>query len=332
VPFLFHVFPRSGALSLSRLIHFYLQKLSPIYPNCKKNKSRKEYLTSSIRERAWKIPSFAVRDPAASMTIEASLCLTVFLIFMVSLCQLFLVMQLQLRVQRALEQVGNEAAQYTYLSNQVSWWDSESQLLSEIQDYFLAEISEEALRIRFLDVMGQDIWESALLPEGTDGVSLEESRLLQEHHRLNLVVTYKIRLPVTLLGVDEIALRQQCYRYALLGDKAPSRRVEKTDTMVYVTKHGEVYHTTLLCTYLNLSVRSVSMSQVGDLRNDQGACYYACELCEPTGRETAVYLTSWGDRYHKERGCSGIQRYITSIPLEEASHLRECSRCGKGEE
>lgn len=266
------------------------------------------------------------------MTIEASLCLTVFLIFMVSLCQLFVVMQLQLRVQRALEQVGNEAAQYTYLSNQVSWWDSESQLLSEIQDFFLAEISEEALRIRFLDVLGSDVWESSLLPDGAAGVSFEESQLLREHHRLYLVVTYRIRLPVSLLGIDEITLRQQCYRYALLGDRAPSHRAETPETMVYVTKHGEVYHTTLLCTYLNLSVRSVSMSQVGNLRNDQGACYYACELCEPTGREEAVYLTSWGDRYHKERGCSGIQRYITSIPLEEASHLRACSRCGKEDE
>ncbi|MBQ9165729.1 MAG: hypothetical protein IJX71_02190, partial [Oscillospiraceae bacterium] len=72
---------------------------------------------------------------SASLTIEAALGLTLFLVFAVSLSQLFLVMQLQLRMQKALEQVGNEAAQYAYFSDQVKWWERESKLLAEVEEY-----------------------------------------------------------------------------------------------------------------------------------------------------------------------------------------------------
>lgn len=267
----------------------------------------------------------------ASLTIEASLCLTLFLVFMISLCQLFLVMQLQLRMQKALEQVGREAAQYSYLNSQVRLWESDSQLIEQLEESLLAELSQEAIRLRFVELIGPETLEHSVLTRGATGISFEESKLLKEGHRLRLVVTYQIRLPVRLLGVGDITLRQQCYRYALLGDVAPTKKVETEEQMVYVTKNRQVYHLSLSCTYLNLSIRSVAMSQVADLRNDSGGKYYACERCEPTGGEMAVYLTEDGDRFHDEWDCAGLRRHIASVPIREVEDLRPCSRCGKEE-
>ena len=332
MPFLSQVHDKSGKLSRPRFFIFYLQKLSPSDPiHTKPFYFRKESKLLSEMEGAWNIPSLRSSVLWGSMTIEAALCVTVFLIFMISLCQLFLVMQLQLRIQKALEQVGSEVAQYSYLNSQIKLWESDSQLMEELEEYLLAELSEEAIRIRFVDVMGQETWEQSVLVGGEGGISFEESRLLREHHRIHLVVSYRIRLPMTLLGMGDITLRQQCYRYALLGDKEPSYEVENEEQMVYVTKNRQVYHVTLSCTYLNLSIRSVSMSQVEDLRNDSGGKYYPCERCQPTGREAAVYLTEDGDRFHDEWDCAGLRRHITSIPLREVEDLRPCSRCGQEE-
>ena len=325
MPVLFQNHIRSGSLSHTGSFIFNSQKLSPHDATRKTiNPFRKETTTRSEEERAWNIPSFA-----ASMTIEAALCLTIFLVFFVSLCQLFLVMQLQLRVQKALEQVGNEVAQYCYLSSQVPVWESDSQLIREVEEYLLAELSEEAIRLRFLEVIGTETLERSVLAQSADGVSFEESGLLKEHHRIHLIVRYQVRLPVALLGMDDITLRQHCYRYGLLGDKEPSQTVKTEEKMVYVTKNRQVYHLTLSCTYLNLSIRSVSMSQVSELRNDSGGKYYPCERCRPTGREAAVYLTEDGDRYHDEGDCAGLRRHISAIPISEAQDLRPCSRCGK---
>ncbi len=333
MPFLFQVHDKSGNLSHSRF-YFNSQTLSPSNPiPITTHYFRKENTSLTEGERAWNIPS--LNDPgrkmSGSMTIEASLCLTVFLVFMISLCQLFLVMQLQLRMQKALEQVGSEVAQYSYLNSQIRLWESESQLLEEWKEYLLAELSEEAIRIRFVEVLGPEVLEHSVLADGARGISFEESRLLREHHRLRLVVSYPIRLPVRLLGMGDITLRQQCYRYAKMGDVDPMKKVETAEKMVYVTKNRQVYHLTLSCTYLNLSIRSVSMSQVPDLRNDSGGKYYACERCEPTGREDAVYLTEDGDRFHDEWDCAGLRRYITSVPISQVEGLRPCSRCGKEE-
>lgn len=327
MPFLFSVHNISGTFSLSRFFHFNPKKL-PLSNLTHKNTPclRKEIISIVKKERAWNIPSLR-----GSMTIEASVCLTIFLVFMISLCQLFLVMQLQLRMQKALEQVGDEVAQYSYLHSQIPLWESESQLIQQVEEYFLAEVSRQAMKLRFVEIIGPKVLENSVLTKGVAGISFEESRLLEEGHRLRLVVSYPIRLPVTLLGMEDITLRQQCYRYALLGDVAPSRKVETQEKYVYVTKNGQVYHLTLSCSYLNLSVRSVSMSQVADLRNSSGGTYTPCERCNPTGREAAVYLTEDGDRFHDEWDCVGLRRYITSIPIEEVEGLRVCSRCGKEE-
>lgn len=270
----------------------------------------------------------------ASMTIEAALGLTFFLLFIVSVCQLFLVMELQLHMQRALEQTGNEAAGYSYVSSQIPIWESESQLISRIEEYLLTELNEEALRLRLASMLAGDGLVESLVEGGANGVSLAGSSLRNNDHRIRLALSYRVRLPVTLMGFPSIELHQQSYRYAWLGDAEPEAKEGQDgqeEPMVYVTQNSQVYHLTASCTHLRLSVREVAAGSVEALRNDNGAKYYACELCHPDGTEAALYITGDGNRYHGSRECGGIRRNVTAIPLSQVEGRRPCSRCGQTE-
>ena len=284
-------------------------------------------------EGAWKITFFRARLKAA-MTLEAALALTLFLLLLTSLCQIFLIMELQLHMQRALEQVSNEAAGYSYVSSQIPMWESESRLLNRIQDYLLTELSEEALRLRLVSVLGEGYLERSMIEGGAGGLSLAGSGLLAGDRRIRLTVSYQIRLPLAAAGFQAIELSQRSYRYAWLGDAETERtdgQEEQEEPMVYVTQNGQVYHLTLSCTHLNLSVRSVAPGQIESLRNQNGARYYACEHCRPGGRETVLYITDDGTRYHGTRECGGISRNVTAIPLSQVGDRRPCSRCGQQE-
>ncbi len=287
------------------------------------------FLYKERAERTWKIPSFLRRRTAASLTLEASLALAFFLLFVISICYLFLVMQTQLRLQQALEQVGDEAAQYAYVSAQIDLWDSQSKLIGRVQDFLMDELSEEVLRLRFLAAAGEDWLDRSCVLGGASGISLEGDPLLDGEGRMRLVLSYRIRLPLAALGSFTFSVSQQSYRHAWVGDTGIIRKEgQEEETLVYVTEDSEVYHLTLGCSYLNLTVRQVPFSAVESLRNDSGARYYPCELCRPEGSGGAVYITQDGNRYHGDRQCGGISRSAEAIPLSQAGDRRPCSRCG----
>lgn len=94
-----------------------------------------------------------------------------------------------------------------------------------------------------------------------------------------------------------------------------------------MTETGTVYHKDRSCTYLKLSIRKVSYSVTGKLRNRYGEKYYACSCCR-SGVGATVYITDTGNRYHADRSCSGLKRTIHKIKESEVSHLPSCSKCG----
>ena len=107
--------------------------------------------------------------------------------------------------------------------------------------------------------------------------------------------------------------------------------LEETETYVYITPNGNVYHLYSDCTHLKLSIRSASMAAVNKLKNDFGQNSRKCEICEePFG--TLVYITSEGDCYHSERTCSGLKRTIRQVPFSEAAGRSACVRCMSREE
>lgn len=102
---------------------------------------------------------------------------------------------------------------------------------------------------------------------------------------------------------------------------------EEGEELVYITEYGEVYHRSKSCSYLKLSIRAVGLRYISELRNADGACFYACEECGSQCTNT-VFVTSYGNRYHSTLQCSGLKRTITAIPLSQAVGRAPCIKCG----
>lgn len=264
-------------------------------------------------------PNIFFLSPSASVTIETALAVTFFLIFFVSVIHLFFLMDLQIRVQKTLEQLSDETVKACYL-------DSSYQ-----------EIAAESLRLRFLSLMGEKgmAAESAPLGNGmwsekAGEISFSKSDINPENGKILLAVTYPVNLPVGIPGLGRYMVTQYSCRYGWTGtDTKKTEEAEADGQAVYVTADSQVYHLSADCTHLRLSVHMVNMAAVWSLENSDGRKYTACELCEPKKTEEWIYITDHGDRYHRDKECRGLKRAFQAIPLSEIGERRLCSRCGQ---
>ena len=104
---------------------------------------------------------------------------------------------------------------------------------------------------------------------------------------------------------------------------------ESPEKMVYVTASGTVYHKSLDCSHLKLSVSRISGSEVSSKKNDSGEKYYACESCSKGQKPGSyVYITKSGNRFHNDRTCSGLKRTVRLVKESKAANLSVCKRCG----
>ena len=111
-----------------------------------------------------------------------------------------------------------------------------------------------------------------------------------------------------------------------------SEDAQEEGEMVYVSERATVYHTSSSCTHLALSVKSVSGSRVGSLRNHSGGRYHACEKCVGSGKTNrTVYVTEDGDRFHNHAECSSLTRSVRLVKKEDLEGLHPCSRCRERE-
>lgn len=108
-----------------------------------------------------------------------------------------------------------------------------------------------------------------------------------------------------------------------------SDSTEEPEPMVYMTETGSVYHSSLGCSYLNLSIDQVSAKRAAAMKNDYGETYTACETCSrgqaPAG---TVYITRKGSHYHNSETCSGLKRTVRLVKKSDAGACHACSRCG----
>ena len=101
---------------------------------------------------------------------------------------------------------------------------------------------------------------------------------------------------------------------------------------VYVTDNREVYHTSLHCTHLELSIERVKAEDLSRSHNAYGEGYEPCSFCIRDEPQEEYYITETGDHYHGDLVCAGLVRRIRMVPMEEVQGLPICSRCSKREE
>ena len=255
-----------------------------------------------------------------SVTVEASLALFLLLMFFICMMQFYMILNLEIRVQSALEQTADSQAAYAAIQG----YHDEDGSLSYIQcglNYMYAKSN-------VIRILGKEYLDTSWIKGGSGGLHFERSSFLKDGETLTLVVSYKIEIPIFL--IPKISVVQKAHRRIWIGADSSQMDNSKGSARrkVYVTRNGSVYHLYADCSYIDVKLRAVSAKNLDFLRSDDGSIYYACECCHPAKNGT-VYITSYGNRYHAVKNCSAIERDVIQIGEAEIGEKHICSKCQK---
>lgn len=276
-----------------------------------------------LREPAKRVSSFTSLKLRASLSVEASLAIPLFLFFMIQIMSAMNMIGIQSRLNAALHQTGNQMAFAGYVYEKTT----EGALPDEIAS---TALTQAYAGNQVINYAGKKYLNQSCIKSGAAGISFQGTSIMQKNDIVEICLSYRVKSFFSLLGFDGFMMKQRYYGRAWTGYDVESGISDftKEDPMVYITETGTVYHTNRDCTYLNPSIETIRADAVGDSRNQSGGKYMPCELCGKKGSSGIVYITSQGSGYHTLITCSGLKRTIYTIPLSEAGGRRKCSKCG----
>ncbi len=277
----------------------------------------KELLLRAKRKR----PSLA-----ASITVEASLILPIYLFFFINLLGVFSILKLQCDLEAAIHQTGremmvNEATVRTFARTHDG---------GAVAGAAAGVIDAVTAGRMVKSYLGEEYLDKSVINDGAQGLSLAETTLYSNGDILDIVATYKAHPFFRIAAFTDFSLEGRFYGHAFTGydPDEGSGNVANAEELVYITEHGTAYHKSLDCSHLRLSVRQVSKADITTARNVDGSKYYPCEYCGSRAGNT-VYITNYGTRYHSNRSCGGIKRTIKTVPISEAIGRTPCSECAR---
>lgn len=291
-----------------------------------------------------------------SMTVEAALILPVMIFALTGMLFLIQVLNFQQKVQYALTKTAWEASEYAVVyqnfENHEEADDSkEAEALSETdsakeddgtEELMTSLVSQGFYATTMAKYLDREELENSCILGGIWGIRYTGSSFLEQEEQIEVVASYRIRIPLPLICFASFPIRQRAVSRGFLGSNSwdgslPEDGSEQTEdledtALVYVTKTGKRYHCRQDCTYLQFSVHDIAYEQIEEQRNASGACYYPCEACIDAQKQPAkVFLTDYGTRYHALLSCAKLKRVIYEEKKEDA--VREgkspCSKCAK---
>ena len=259
-------------------------------------------------ERRPKTPVFHTeRGAQGSITIEAAFVLPLFIFAMLFIMDLFTMLGFYMSVDRALDIEAKKLAKESFED--------------EVTD-------RDRICSELVSILRQN--SSFPIENGEEGLDLSQS-MLDNREVIRLEVSYSFKPSFNIFGLVSPQVTQRRlmhtwigYERGLFGTGAGIGNEE-----VYVAQNGSVYHSTLLCSHINLSISQTTGDAVEGLRNTDGGRYRPCEQCHAHISDGILYITDNGDRYHNSLTCSGLRRTVSAMRLSEALSrgLRPCMRC-----
>ncbi len=244
-----------------------------------------------------------------SLTVEAALVLPIFFFAVLTLLNLMEVCRMQGIINVSLQNSAQTLGTYGYI---LSGEEDNTELLlgtGACIAYAQSQMPEEA---------------------GVQGsVSLLRSRY--EDHTVKLQAEYRKKVGY-LFFLPEVKVTCRGRVRAWEGDTEQERQNGTYEEMVFLTEHGEVYHTSASCRHLSVSITAASIGKISTMRNESGEKYHACEKCVGSGAANELlYVTETGNRYHNSLECSGLKRSVRLVKKSEASGYPMCSTCQASE-
>ena len=266
-----------------------------------------------------------------SYTIEAAIIIPLFITLMVLGMFMFRILQVESGMQKSMNYASRTMA--VTLGNMANEGEADKDINTDAQEPTIkGELSEGGLIAATVALAGYKVVENKVPLEfidgGVTGINFLESTA--QGNYIDLKASYTMTFPVGLLGTFKFEVNQRSRNRKWVGyDKSEN----STDGQyVYITEHGEVFHTNYYCTYLNPSVHRILADEVTDKRNKGGAIYYKCQRCDGVEAGGFLYITDYGTAYHTDVNCTEIKHNIKKVLYEEVKDtMRPCSKCAAGE-
>lgn len=273
--------------------------------------SKKEYSHFSVKGKM-----------RASMTVEASLVLPIFMFCFMNVLFSFRMIETQSRLLAAVHQVGNSICFYGY---------GEKYLPNGVPEGLSSIIlSEGYARGAVINKVGSSFFSRSSVKGGAAGISFLGSEVMKDNDLVDIRLSWLVKPFAASQGFRPFFMGCRYYGRAWTGYDVTRNfsDMEAEDPMVYITEHGSVYHVYRDCRYLNPTILMVSAANRDTLRNNDGAKYYVCHYCGENSIQAVYYVTPEGNRYHSNPNCSGLKRTIYTVPLSEVGGRGPCSVCG----
>ncbi len=290
----------------------------PKYTHLNERQVRKVSISPQDKSFFQSIRAFLFAPLRGSLTVEAAVVLPLFLFFMIAVMQYGRVMETAVKLGTALSETGKKMAMSAYISRYGGDTGEVTELIAGVLSAVYAQ---------------HEVLEGAGDTSSVKNANMALSSFLQEDEMIDLVLTYQVKSPVSIISLPGNFFIQKAQVRAWTGRVPPEEgsngEEESSSEMVYVTATGSVYHEDADCTHLKLSVHTISVAELATQRNNSGGIYHACEKCGG-GSGSIVYITKEGNRYHSSLECSGLKRTVRQISKEEAGTMRACTKCGTG--
>lgn len=250
-----------------------------------------------------------------SLTVETALILPIFLFMTIALISVIEMMTTFIHMEFAVHETAREIANTSYITEGI------------IEDGGLL-VTETAVRALLCENYGYKRLEDSLIKGNALGIHMFRSEIPDEDGAVDLVVTYDVEPLLNLFGLGTIKLCNRARIHMWNGYSLDETNI--SEEYVYITEKGEVYHTNPNCTYLHVSINTISADRVEELKNADGKKYEKCKLCfdeEVYEAGGPIYVTARGEAMHTSLGCYGLKRTVYKVKLSEVGDRIECSRC-----
>lgn len=261
---------------------------------------------------------YAVSGGNGSLTVEAAIVFPIFILAFYLLIYGVKMVELQSKIQYALEATAMELADYAVTKGA----DADSQVLELAGNLIYSKAGAQILfetNLKKCNADQQMLWGTV------SSFSFLDSKILNGNQEIYLVVRYKLKVPGFSLFFPDKSIpcvQNTCVR-AFVG---ASVRQWSENQIVYITTGDQVYHTNRECTHLVLSIEKVSVEDFVK-KQQYYKRYSSCALCKRKMEGDYYYITEDGRRYHKSILCKALKRTVERIPLWQAEGRRLCSRC-----
>lgn len=286
-----------------------------------------------LRKRAYLFAS------SGSITIEATIALSVFMMFMLFIQSFMLVVHSYMSMQVSINNIATETAKnqyYLQMTDEVAqksktWSDIKKEIEDKVKKnaYILPEMTkklQDGAEVLYLSQrLMKEIGSRTLGEQLCDVKKLTLGNSSIENGIVDMVVEYEIKIPY-INKYMSIAQRGRVHEWT-------GEDISKSIKEVYITKNGDVYHKSKDCSYLIVRIRKAYYSQIDELRNDNGGKYKKCQLCvnKKLNKSTGIFIAEDGEKFHVDLKCSGIKRNVMAVDISQIGNRRQCSRCGQGE-